>query len=83
MLQTDSEKSFYKNMEASLKLKVQGAARTLRKQQQKLYNMLNKLEESSSAFDFFDNGNTDNNNTYDEENPECMEWSMEQVNDTQ
>jgi hypothetical protein len=41
-------------MENSFKLKIQASARGLRKEQQKLYNMLNRLEESSTNFDFFD-----------------------------
>ena len=51
-------------MESSFKLKVQNAARNLRKEQQKLYNMLNKLEDSSSTFDFFDHDKKKEANGY-------------------
>jgi len=72
-------------MESSFKLKVQNAARNLRKEQQKLYNMLNKLEDSSSTFDFFDHDKKKEANGfgYDEEQNEFQEYALEDMNNHQ
>lgn len=45
---------FFDNMDKSLKLRVQNAARKLRKEQQYLFQMLNTIEQSGSTMDFFD-----------------------------
>lgn len=73
-------------MENSFKLKIQASARGLRKEQQKLYNMLNRLEESSTNFDFFDpksDAKANGSNNFDDEAGEFQQYAVEEVNDHQ
>lgn len=47
---------FYTNMLSSMKLKVQEAAKKLRREETKIFKTLNKVEESGAQVDFFDEG---------------------------